>query len=142
MGAGILAFALAWGQSHSPDVTELDLFGVVTVPIPGELDLGDHLIDQPSTIAAAFPLVACYPPELIDAGEPPVIMFNGERDTTYPFEAVQQICPAAHAVGVVCEFRPFPAGHTLREYDSVISQEAAAFLHEQVLSPMGVGAES
>ena len=47
------------------------------MPIPGELDFGDDHIDQPSTIAAAFPLVAWYPPELIDAGEPPVIMFNG-----------------------------------------------------------------
>jgi hypothetical protein len=141
-GAGILSLALAWGQSNSPEVTELDLFGVITVPIPGELDFGDHHIDQPSTIAAAFPLVAWYPPELVGAGEPPVIMFNGTRDTTYPFEAVEQICPAAHAVGVICEFRPFQAGHSLRDYDSVISEEAAAFLHEQVLSPLGVVAES
>ncbi len=141
-GAGILALALAWGQSNSPDVTEIDLFGAVTVPLPGALDFGDHHIDQPSTIAAAFPLVAWYPPELIDAGEPPVIMFNGTRDTTYPFEAVEQICPAAHAVGVICEFRPFDAGHSLGEHEAVISEEAAAFLHQQVLSPLGFGAES
>ena len=141
-GAGILALTLAWGQSNSPEVTELDLFGVVTVPLPGEPDFGDHLLDQPSTIAAAFPLVAWFPPELVDAGEPPVILFNGTRDGTYPFEAVEQICPAAHAVGVTCKFRPFQAGHSLGQFDSVISEEAAAFLYEQMLSPLGVVAES
>ncbi|HEY5651686.1 MAG TPA: hypothetical protein VIW46_09585, partial [Acidimicrobiia bacterium] len=136
-GAGILSLALAWGQVNSSDVTEIDLFGVVTVPLPGHTDFGDHHADLPSDIAAAFPLAAWYPPELIDPGEPPVIMFNGTEDRTYPFASVEQICPAAHAVGVICELRTFPTGHALGN-TATISQEAAIFLREQMLAPLGV----
>lgn len=137
-GAGILSMALAWGQENSPDVTEIDLWGILTVPLPGGIDWGDWHADQPSHIAAAFPRAAWYPQELIDAGEPPMIMLHGSYDTTYDYESVEQICPAAHDVGVTCTLRPFDAPHGLDVFDSEMSEESAEFLHEHMLEPLGL----
>jgi len=137
-GAGIVAMTLAWGQHNSPDVTEIDLFGVLPVPVhEGGPDLGDYLADQSSAIAAAFPMAAWYPPELVDAGEPPALFFNGTQDSTYPFAAVEQICPAAEAVGVTCTLRTFPSGHFLGN-ETTMSVESARFLYEQMLAPLGI----
>jgi predicted esterase len=136
-GAGIVAFSLAWGQTNSPEVTELDLFGVMKVAAPDPIDWGDHHADQPSQIAAAFPLAAWFPRELVDPGEPPVIMFSGTFDDTYPFASVEKICPRAEEMGVTCVLRSFPAGHGLGNTET-ISVEAAAFLAEHMLVPAGL----
>ena len=135
-GAGIVSLALAWGQTNSPDVTEIDLFGMAMVDLPGGPDFGVHHADQSSAIAAAFPFAAWYPLELIDAGEPPVMMFNGLFDDTYPISAVERICPAAVAVGVPCVLRTFPAGHSIA--NAPFSTESAMFLIEQMLMPLGL----
>ena len=139
---GILSFGLAWGlQNEATSYTYTPPPGPVTVPAGG-LDLGPVAPDQPSQVAAAVPEVAWFPPELIDPGEPPVLLQSGDYDDRFPLDTVAPICPAAAAVGVVCELRTYPLGHGLDFYRPQVDDAAAVFLYSNMIVPLGIGANA
>jgi predicted esterase len=87
-------------------------------------------------IAAAISIAGGSIPSLIEAGEPPALLFNGDADTRVPISIAEATCEAAHAVGVTCTLVVYEGwGHELaaglsRIYD--IWDRSAAFLVDEL----------
>ena len=137
---GILSFQLAWGaQNAATEFVFRPPPGPVTFPLPDDPpDLGDVHREQSSAVAAAAPEISWFPPELADPGEAPVILQNGLYDDRFPPDSAQEICPAAKAVGITCEFHLYPVGHGLDFYRPTVDDRTAVFLYDQMLVPLGV----
>lgn len=98
----------------------------------------------PSGVAAAISSAGAYAPgvtgDVIDPGEPPILVFHGTDDTTVPAAAGLVPCAATMAVGNVCEAHLYPgSGHSLH-HDHSADWEArtVSFLYRHLVDPQPV----
>nr|MBA2625301.1 alpha/beta hydrolase fold domain-containing protein [Acidimicrobiia bacterium] len=124
---GIARRAIATGGYSAGAVTAINL-AYAGSPSP----------EDRARVGAAVSLAGTRTIGVPERGEPPVLMFHGDRDTTVPYDQASASCAAILASGVRCRLITFPgAGHGL-PYRRHLYAETARFLDRQLLQPEGI----
>jgi acetyl esterase/lipase len=73
------------------------------------------------------------------AGDPPILMFQGDSDTLVPYGTAQDTCDATKTVGNSCRFYTYPGvGHEIAATQQAsIMERTADWIFEVVLYPLG-----
>lgn len=96
---------------------------------------GEGTPADPGHIRAAVSLAGTTAPGFIEVGEAPVMMAHGSKDTTVAYSAGVNLCNAAPAKFVPCEFHTYNATHDLSAYWPEIRATYTDFLYRWVVAP-------
>jgi len=112
-GIAALSLAYATGEIEAGDLIEVDELGSpIETPAVEPLPVMPTLADFSTAPNAAIAFGSFAPPDTIDPGEPPALLFNGTNDTVVPFALAEATCAEAAAAGVVCELVAHSEGHS------------------------------
>jgi hypothetical protein len=112
-GIAALSLAYATGEIEVGDLIEIDELGPPIEMLAVEpLPVMPTLADFSTAPNAAIAFGSFAPPDTIDPGEPPALLFNGTNDTSVPFALAEATCAEAAAAGVACEIVAHSDGHS------------------------------
>lgn len=96
--------------------------------------LGDHNTDPsaPTAVSGVISLVGRTLPQLIQPGEPEMLMVNGTDDPIVPIADARATCEAALAAGVGCEFHALDMGHGDTEHIPEVEALMLAWLDARI----------